>query len=145
MFEFNKKPEQQPIDRRPADNLSDFAKRYELPHVVDPSGLRAQLGIQGDDDKLLTANYQFHPSGDSYWAAVAERQINTNEQPEIERKILNSPPVPGVTERIVGNRLVAMLMKDGLINQTNVEQQRGYQDDVARFATHYSQTRNILD
>jgi len=145
MFKFNKKQEQQSINRRPADNLTEFAKRYELPHVVDPSGLRAQLGIQGDDDKLLTANYQFHPTGDSYWAAVAERQIGANERPEIERKILNSPPIPGVTERIMGDRLVAMLMKDGLTDRTNVEQQRGYQDDVARFATHYSQIRKTLD
>jgi hypothetical protein len=140
-----KDQKQQAIDHRLADNLSDFAKRYEFPHVVHPSGLQAQLGIHGDDNKLLSAHYQFDPSGDSYWVGTAERRINENERSHIEHKMMSSPPIPGITERIVDDRLVAMSMRDGLKNQTNIEIQRGFQDDVARFAAHYNQTRQILD
>lgn len=141
---FNKKPKQDSIDRRLADNFSSFAKRYEMKHIVDPNGLSGKMGIDVGESEPLITHYQFDRSGDRYWVGAAERNISPAERPKVERKILSSPAVPGLTERIIDNRLVVMRTQENLKNRSNIDVQRCFQDDVARFANHYRQTKDVL-
>jgi len=137
--------EQQTGQRRLAGNLKTFAVKYEFPYTDRQDGQEAELGVYvSGGSKLITNHYHFDPSGDSYSFGWAERLVDDTERAEVLQAVNTTRPIIGLTERIIGNRLVVVGGRDSLKKCSDVEIQRCFQDDVARVDTHFRQTDDIL-
>ncbi len=128
---------------RLALNFGQFASKYEFPHRIDHDGNTAEIGIP-ESGKLLHVRYKFDPSEDGYeWIANIGR-VKESEKKEVAVKVMSSKPIRGVTERIIGDRLVIMGARDGLRSLSDIEIQRGYMDDVARISRSFRRRDEFL-
>ena len=128
---------------RLAYNFEQFASKYEFPHSIDPDANRAEIGIP-ESGKLLRARYQFDSSEDGYgWVANIGR-VKKSEREEVAIRVMTSKPVRGVTERIIGDRLVLFGSRDGLRTLSDAEIQRGFMDDISRVSRYFRRRRDFL-
>lgn len=122
--------------------LSDFAKRFELPHKMDKDGLGAELGIPYDD-KTINASYSFDESGDGYEFVAGIGKIDLDKKDQFASRVMQSEPVRGITERITQDgKYVALGSRTGLKNQAAGEIQRGLSDDVFRVTSVYDKFKS---
>jgi hypothetical protein len=131
---------------RLAREFEIFAENFELPHKVDGDQLGANLGIP-ESGQLIQARWDFHESGDSYdfGAVLGEvNPLNIANTAKFALRILTSKPTRGLTERIIGNKVVVVGGRDNLKNLSDIQIRRDYMDDVARVATSYKRYNKII-
>lgn len=129
---------------RLASLFQDFTDKFELPRRIDPDGLGADLGIP-DRDKMISAGYVFHPSGDSYEFGAPLDQVSKSDIPRFTSELLTSRPIRGITERIDDRgRVLVMGSRDGLTSRADADIVKGYMDDVARISASSDQVRDIM-
>jgi len=120
-------------DNRIASTFERFAINYEFQHSVDSDRQGAEIGVP-ESGKLIHARYRFDPSENGYEWAANIGQVSRSEKGRVSSNVMSSKPVRGITERIVGDRLVIMGSRDALKNLSDAEIQRGLMDDVSRIS-----------
>jgi hypothetical protein len=116
--------------------FGQFGKNYEFPHSVDPDWQGGELGIP-ESGKLIHSRWAFDRSEDGYEWAANLGHVEEHEIPSVAVGIVTSEPIRGVTERIVGDRIIATGSRDALSNVSDAEIQRGYMDDVSRISASF--------
>ena len=119
-----------------------FGSHHELPHRVDGDGSGANLGIP-DQGKLIRARYQFNPSGNGYQFGAVVAKVGNSERGRVASQIMSSRATPGITERFMGRKIVAMGERDGLNSVSDAEIIDGFRGDVARIVRTHRRIRKL--
>ena len=128
--------------------FEQFTKDKQLSSRVDNDGQGAEL-IVPVGGKSIRVTYHFDPSEDSYEFGAALGKVNPSRRKDTALRIMSrggsrTAPTRGITERIIENKFVILGSRDGLKDLSDASVERRFMDNVARIATYFNQTSQLL-
>jgi hypothetical protein len=113
--------------------MNKLTEDYELLSVPTQDGVRLGLPIEG-----LIVNVVFHFSDDesSYEYGAAIQEIEPTNSSEVASRILKNQPLRGITERIIGNKLVILGNRENVNMLTDEQVVAMFMEDIARISSY---------
>lgn len=130
--------------RRLANLLLDFADGNELKCTVDSSGQRANVGFLAGG-KLVQMKFDFDDIQGSYDFTASLYDTRGYAQDDLALTILRSRPIRGITERIIGNKLVVLGGRDYLNELDDDFVISSFRDDISRVANYFKQASTFFE
>lgn len=127
---------------RLVDLFKKCANRYGLSWKRENKAW--ELGIPVNR-KLVYARFTFDESGNSYEFGAALSPVDEENCAKFAQNILNSQPVRGITERIVGDKFYILGSKDGLSYLPDEEVENSFKDDIYRIAEYFRGLHQVVD
>lgn len=129
------------MTKRLAKLFVENAQEWEFRHKVhDDENAEILLDHNGEEIKAV---YQFRNNGYDAGAIVGDP---TSKPSLVPKKILTSPPIRGMTERLTPEgKIIALTSRDGLDEQSDETVKKGFVDDIARFAESRNQWKKLFE
>jgi hypothetical protein len=125
--------------------LKELSQSYELPYEIDPDSQSVRIIIQAQD-KAIHCQYTFDESEDGYEFVSVLAHLDRGDLDKVTNRLLSSsPPVRGITERVINNKLVVFGSRDRLENLGDREIQLALMDDIARIVGYYENIQKSLE
>lgn len=97
------------------------------------------------DGKLIECKFTFDPSDDGYEFMAVLARINDANEMKFARDIMRSPPIRGVTERIIGDKFVILGNQEILDGISDSEVKRVFMSDIYKVSEYSHQLTKLLD
>ena len=127
---------------RLVDIFKKCANRYGLRWKQENKAWALDIPV---NKKLVHARFTFDESENSYEFGAPLAQVDEENRAKFAQNILNSEPVRGITERIVGDKFYILGSKDGLSYLPDEEVENSFKDDIYRIAEYFRGLHQVVD